>query len=139
MQLGGRDGEILLVSREEGSGARINFERRVMNEVAVSLTAVVMPTGEDVVDYVSRHPEAIGYVSMAYAPDPEDAAAPVRVLSIEGVLPTADEVREQRYPLVQPLFLASQGVPTGRAQQFIDFVLSPTGQEIVAEHHAPVR
>jgi len=139
MQLGGRDGEILPVSREEGSGTRVNFERRVMNEVPVSLTAVVMPTGEDVVDYVSRHPDAIGYVSMAYMPKPDDTAAQVRVLSVEDILPTVDDVRGQRYPLLQPLFLASNSAPVGRVQQFIDFALSPAGQEIVAKYHASVR
>lgn len=136
MQLGGRDEEILLVSREEGSGTRTNFEERVMGDVPVSLTAVVMPTGEDVVDYVSRHPEAIGYVSMAYTHDAEEL---VRVVPIESELPTVASVREQRYPLLQPLYLVSHIQPTGRLQQFIDFVLSPTGQQIVARYHAPIR
>lgn len=136
MQLGGRDGEILLVSREEGSGTRTNFEERVMGDVPVSLTAVVMPTGEDVVDYVSRHPDAIGYVSMAYTHNADDRA---RVVSVEDELPTLASVREQRYPLLQPLYLVSATQPTGRVQQFIDFVLSPTGQQIVARFHAPIR
>lgn len=142
MQLGESEAEILLVSREEGSGTRTNFERRVMNETPVSLTAVVMPTGEDVVDYVSRHPQAIGYVSMAYLPTEEELAggqASVHVVTVEGVAPTSTSVREQRYPLLQPLYLVSKSAPTGRIQQFIDFVLSPTGQEIVARYHAPVR
>lgn len=139
MQLGGRDGEILLVSREEGSGTRINFERRVMTDVPVSLTAVVMPTGEDVVDYVARHPDAIGYVSMAYLPTGDDADAPVRVVPVEGVAPTVGEVQAQRYPIIQPLFLASRSAPVGRVREFIDFVLSPTGQAIVGRFHAPIQ
>lgn len=136
MQLGGRDAEILLVSREEGSGSRINFEERVMGDVPVSLTAVVMPTGEDVVDYVSRHPEAIGYVSMAYTQNADEF---VRVVPVENELPTVASVREQRYALLQPLYLVSATQPGGRVQQFIDFVLSPTGQQIVARFHAPIR
>lgn len=139
MQLGGREAEILLVSREEGSGTRTNFERRVMGETPVSLTAVVMPTGEDVVDYVARHPEAIGYVSMAYIAGLDAEEPLVQVLAIEGVAPSAAEVAAQRYPIMQPLYLVSDVPPTGRVREFIDFVLSPTGQEIVTRFHAPIR
>lgn len=139
MQLGGRDGEILLVSREEGSGTRTNFERRVMVDTPVSLTAVVMPTGEDVVDYVSRHPEAIGYVSMAYLPATDAQDPPVHVVAVEGVLPTLADVTAQRYPIIQPLYLVSREAPGGRVREFIDFVLSPTGQAIVKKLHGPIR
>ena len=63
--LGSDAGEILLVSREDGSGSRILFETRVMSDERVALTAVVMPTSQDVVDYVAKNPHAIGYVSRA--------------------------------------------------------------------------
>jgi len=41
--------------------------------------------------------------------------------------------------LTQPLYLITRGAPTGRVRQFIDFVLSPAGQAIVAQYHAPIR
>lgn len=145
VQLGGGEGEILLVSREEGSGSRVIFEERVMGETPVSLTAVVMPTAGDVVAYVAQNPEAIGYVSYAYVRDLMDADAAndapvgVRVVPVEGVLPVLDAIKEQQYPLVEPLYLISVGEPQGRVRQFLDFVVSPVGQEIVARYHAPVR
>ena len=58
--LGGDAGEIVLVSREDGAGGRILFEDRVMGDERVSLTAVVMPSSSDVVEYVTRNPGAIG-------------------------------------------------------------------------------
>ena len=63
----------------------------------------------------------------------------VRILAVEGELPTADTLVQQRYFLVQPLYLVTPNVPTGRVRQFLDFILSPAGQEIVARYHAPVR
>lgn len=147
--LGSDVGEIVLVSREDGSGARDLFEARVMGEERVALTAVVMPTSQDVVDYVAGNPAAIGYVSRAYVaawlPDAvttTDAAlatAPVKVLSIEGRWPTRDAIAAQQYVLTQPLYLITRGAPTGWVRQFIDFVLSPAGQAIVAQYHAPIR
>src|SRR5690606_7162738 len=47
-ELGGEPGEVLLVSREDGSGTRRLFEERVMQDDQVALTAVVMPTSQDV-------------------------------------------------------------------------------------------
>ena len=144
-ELGGPDGEILLVSREDRAGTRQLFDTRIMGDVRVSLTAVVMPTSADVVEYVGRHPQAIGYVSAAYADAqgvPVGDAAPgtgVRMVPLEGKLPTTANVSVQDYWLIQPLYLATNGQPTGRVRQFIDFALSGPGQEIVARYHAPVR
>lgn len=148
--LGSDAGEIALVSREDGSGARALFEVRVMGEERVALTAVVMPSSQDVVDYVASIPAAIGYVSRAYAaawlPDDEavatavpQAEAPVKVLEVEGRLPTRASLAAQQYVLTQPLYLITRGAPSGRVRQFIDFALSPAGQAIVAQFHAPIR
>lgn len=145
VQVGGDSGEILLVSREEGSGTRTTFESRVMGEEPVSLTAVVMPTAADVVAYVAETPAAIGYVSRAYVRDlldadsANDAAVGVRVVPVEGVLPTIETIARQGYFLIQPLYLVARDAPTGRVRQFLDFAVSPAGQEIVARYHAPVR
>lgn len=64
--VGGEAGDILVVSREDGSGTRAVFEQQVMGEQPVTLTAIVMPSSAAVVEYVARHTAAIGYVSMAY-------------------------------------------------------------------------
>lgn len=147
--LGSNAGEIVLVSREDGSGARDLFETRVMGEERVSLTAVVMPTSQDVVDYVAGNPAAIGYVSRAHAAawmpgeetttDTALAEAPIKVLALEGRWPTRNALVAQQYVLTQPLYLITRGAPAGRVRQFIDFVLSPAGQAIVAQYHAPIR
>lgn len=129
---------IQLVSREEGSGTRIAFEERVMEGEAVSLTAIVQPTSTDVVDYVQRNPNAVGYVSIAYA-QPQDGESPVRTLPIDGQLPSDEAISDRSYPLLQPLYLISRGEPQEWSRQFIDFVLSPAGQRIVDRFHVPVR
>ncbi|MFN2200059.1 MAG: phosphate ABC transporter substrate-binding protein [Caldilineaceae bacterium] len=150
-ELNGEEGEIVLVSREEGSGVREAFEERIMGDKAVSLTAVVMPTSADVIDFVSKNRWAIGYVSTAYTTTPsagvtpvpsvDDEPAPnaVQVASLDGVLPSDRAIRDQSYLLIEPLYLVTRGVPQGWTRQFIDFALSPAGQEIVDHYHVPVR
>jgi phosphate transport system substrate-binding protein len=75
----------------------------------------------------------------APAGDGTPQAPPVRVVPVEGQLPTLDALRSQQYPLIQPLYLVSWGETRGWTRQFVDFVLSPAGQAIVARYHLPVR
>lgn len=140
--VGGEADDVVLVSREDGSATRTLFEERVMGEDRVTLTAVVMPTSEHVVRYVARQPYAIGYVSWAYVNadnPPLTEAEEVRVVALEGRLPERAEVAAQRYPLSRPLFLVRRSGSAPQAQAFIDYVLSPAGQEIVARFHVPIR
>ena len=65
--------------------------------------------------------------------------APVKVVRVEGQYPTRDAIAGQEYALTQPLYLITNGAPGGRIRQFIDFVLSPAGQAIVARYHASIR
>ena len=63
----------------------------------------------------------------------------MQVAALDGVLPSDETVRDQSYPLIQPLYLVTNGPPQGWARQFIDFALSPAGQAIVDRYHTPVR
>ncbi len=148
-ELGGKDEEVHLVTREEGSGSQALFLERVMAETPIALTAVVMPTSEDVVDYVAHNEGAIGYVSRAFVidllqDDPGTSAPPapqstIHLIKIEDQLPTIEALETQSYFLIQPLYLISNGQPHEAVKQFVDFVLSPAGQAIVAHYHAPIR
>ncbi|MCB0044822.1 MAG: phosphate ABC transporter substrate-binding protein [Caldilineaceae bacterium] len=139
--LGGQEEDVLLISREDGSGTRALFDARTVADEAVALTSIVMPTSATVVEYVAAHPQAIGYVSRAYAYSTAQAQAgpAIKIIAIDGRLPTLDALAEQAYALAQPLYLVTDGPPTGAVRQFIDFALSPAGQEIVGAYHLPVR
>lgn len=131
--VGGQAGEIVTVSREDGSGTRAVFEDLVMKGKRVTPTAVVMPSSQAVVEYVAGNPEAIGYVSMGHI------SQEVKALKIEEVVPTPTSVRRGEYHLFRPLFLITRQEPTGEVKGFIDFVLSPTGQSIVGKKYGRVQ
>jgi phosphate transport system substrate-binding protein len=132
-EIGGIPGEIVVVSREDGSGTREVFEEMVMGEKRVTLTAIVIPSSEAVIEYVARHPTAIGYVSMGYL-SPE-----VKALPVEGVSPTPEDVQSDAYPLTRPLYLLTGQEPAGEAKAFIEFVLSPAGQAVVEQRYSRLR
>jgi ABC-type phosphate transport system substrate-binding protein len=118
------------------------------------------------VEYIAKTPNAIGYVSRGLVMAQESSAATrtptpanlvteaitptlgatptpagmrVRVLAVDGELPTLAALRMQSYPLIQPLYLVSRGQTWGNMRHFVDFVLSPAGQNIVRRYHLPVR
>lgn len=130
--VGGRGGEIRVISREEGSGTRAAFEEMVMGGKRVTPAAVVVPGSRAVVEYVAEHPGAIGYVSMGCI------SSQVKVLRIEGLQPTPESVGKG-YHLVRPFLLLAAEEPTGEVKAFVDFILGPRGQAIVGEKYERVR
>ena len=148
---GARD--VLLVSREEGSATRELFEERVMDEERVALTAVVMSTSSNVVEYVASHRDAIGYVTSAYlsqngepdaekrenTPHPATAERTVKAVSIEGRVPFGADLADYQYPLARPLYLLIRQSGDPSIQKVIEFALGEEGQDIVARYHVPIR
>ena len=135
---GGRSqGPVQVVSREAGSGTRSAFEMLVMDERRVTPLAVVAPSSEAVIEYVATHPDAIGYVSMGRA------SSGVKVLSIEGELPTSRSAELGSYPLSRDLwFVTGDSADESEAESvedFYRFVLSPAGQQIVGQSFGRVR
>lgn len=133
--VGGRttQGPVQLVSREKGSGTRAAFEALVMGDYQVTPLAVVAPSSQAVVEYVAGHHNAVGYVTMDYV-SPE-----VKVVQIEGELPTLETVRQGSYPLTRELWLVATSPPSEAVQAFFDFVLSPSGQQIVGRRFGRVK
>jgi phosphate transport system substrate-binding protein len=131
--VGGSNAEPEVISREDGSGDRAAFEALVMGGDRVTLNARVLPTAAAVAEYVAAHPAAIGYVSMAQ----DDGQ--VNALRIEGAAPTAENVRSGAYHLNRLLYLYVPRQAPAATRAFLDFVLSPAGQSIVAQHYASLR
>jgi phosphate transport system substrate-binding protein len=135
MAVGGRSaqGEAQPVSREEGAGMRAAFDAMVMGDQPVTPLAVVALSPQAVVEYVADHPSAIGYVSM------DQVTPDVKVLRVEGELPTPETASQGSYPLSHELWLVVADSPPEAVQEFLDFVLSPAGQQIVGRRYGRVR
>lgn len=126
-------GDIQVVSREEGSGTRMAFEALVMGEERVTSTAVVMPTDGAVSEYIAAESGAIGYASMA------DIPSSGKALGINGVEPSPATVSSGEYPLVRPFLLVTKLPTQQEVKAFLDFCLSPAGQAIVGRNYGRAR
>ena len=57
--------------------------------------------------------------------------APVKLLSVNGVAPTAENIRNGSYPLIYGVFAVTAGIKNPHVQELIDWLLSPQGQELI--------
>ena len=136
-ELGGKDAEITVVSREEGSGTRGAFTEITGvlvkddegNETDnTTADALVQPSTGSVIKTVSSTPDSIGYVSLAAVSDE------VKALKVEGVEPSKDTVLDGTYKISRPFVYVTGNDISESAKAFIDFVLSDKGQELVEEN-----
>lgn len=124
--LGGA-GEVVLVVREDGSAARSLFEGKVMQGERVSPTAVVMPSSQDVLEYVSLHPGAVGYVSAGYL------GKGVKTLALEGVAPSPSSVASGKYPLIFPAYAVGL---SKAGENLVEFLTGPAGRSLIRGRYA---
>lgn len=128
-ELGGEDLEIVVVSREDGSGSRDSFQEIVdFSSGELVRSAIVASGNGNIKTTVAMNKHAVGFISFEYIDDT------ISTIDINGVQATADNVLQQKYKLSRPfLFVNKEENLTDAGQQFIDFILSPDGQVIVSE------
>lgn len=125
--IGGEDAEIVVIGREAGSGTRDGFESITGTEDACSYRQELTSTG-DVITAVSQNPGAIGYASLASVKDS------VRALSVGGVAPSEDTVKNGSYVIQRPFVLVTKtDTPlSNAAQKFFDFAIAPDAAEYIS-------
>jgi phosphate transport system substrate-binding protein len=89
--------------------------------------------------FVSIDPQSVGYVSLGSLEHARQFGAPVKLLPIDGVAPSQENVASGVYPYRRPLNLVTRGKPQGEALRFIEWLKSPAGQQaVVAEGFLPI-
>ncbi|MDA0333686.1 MAG: phosphate ABC transporter substrate-binding protein [bacterium] len=126
-QLGGPDRPIRVIHRQPNSGTHHFLRTHVLLAEAYAETGTVVANTEAVIRGVATDAAAIGYGGVAYG------QGIVTHCHIEGVEPSAANVRTGTYPITRYLYLYSVQEPIGLCRLFVDWVLSDPGQQIVAE------
>ena len=131
---GGDSEEITVITREDGSGTRGAFVEIVditeNGNDNILQEAVVAPGTSVMMTNVAENPLSIGYASTGVALNDNR----VKVLAIDGVMPTVENMLNGTYAIQRP-FIIGYNTTAGLspiAQDFIDFILSVQGQEVVA-------
>lgn len=130
--VGGADQKIILYSRENNSGTYEFFKEHVLKKKDFTPYAQCLAGTASVANSVARDKRGIGYGGAAYAKGirfcgiKPDAASP-------GIAPNEDNILSGRYPISRDLYFYLRGPAEGATKDFIAFVLSPEGQEIVSK------
>lgn len=127
--LGGADMEIVVVSREDGSGSRDAFQEIVGYSSGELVRSAIIASGNgNIKTTVATNKHAVGFISFEYI----DSS--ISTVDINGVEATAENVLQQKYSLSRPfLFVHKEDQITEAGKQFIEYILSPDGQAIVGE------
>lgn len=139
--VGGSDKEILVVTREEGSGTRTAFEELIgLQEKKDDKTFSLITTNALTVDgtgavkaSIASKENAIGYTSLGFVDDS------MKKVSIDNLECTVDTVKSKTYPISRPFILLTKGEVKPEVQAFLDFILSDKGQEVVGESYVKVK
>jgi len=134
--VGGSDGEILVLSRESSSGTYVFFQEMVLKKQDYMQEAKLLPATSAIIQSASTDKTAIGYVGLGYALAAKDQVKIVAVKADDkspAVLPSDDTVKSGQYPIARALYLYLNGDPQGTVKKFIDFCLSTEGQAVVTE------
>ncbi len=133
-------GEIIPVSRQNSSGTYAYFKEAVLGANREYKQGITAQAGSsDVVTLVSSTPCAIGYSGMGYKDEKVKVVGVSKEKGNAGVVPSVATALDGSYPISRPLYFYTLGEPTGAVGEFVAWVLSAPGQEIVEQQgYVPV-
>ena len=123
---------IIRISRQSNSGTYFYFREALLGKSRdFELGSLDLHGSKDVVEVIGRTLCAIGYSGMGYATDHVKMLEIATASDEPYFAPNLQNVIDKTYPIARPLYMYSLGEPTGEAQAYLDWILSPEGQKIV--------
>jgi phosphate transport system substrate-binding protein len=137
--VGGRDGKIIMYGRENSSGTYVYFKDNILDGADFSATVQSLPGTAAVANAVGRDKGGVGYGGVAYGKGikivkvKQEASSP-------AYEPTEENIKKDLYPVSRYLYMYTKSRPTGALKDYIDWILGPEGQAVVAKvGYFPVR
>ena len=138
-EVGGEDRSIVLLSRESNSGTHIYFLENVVrkgekdNQSLFSPDTLLMPSSEGISAEIRQNPNAIGYDGLGYVTPDQKTIKVARRAGEPYIPPSIETAKDGSYPIARVLYMYTSGQPTGIIRQYLDWIMSEDGQEIVEE------
>jgi phosphate transport system substrate-binding protein len=127
----GANDEIVRISRQNSSGTYAYFREKVLHKKDFKMGSKDMSGSKDVVELVSKTVGAIGYSGMGYHTEHVKFVKVAAKKGEQGYEPSLDNVLSGKYPLARSLLMFTLGQPDTTTKAYIDWILSPAGQEMV--------
>ena len=136
-EVGGHDKPIVAYQRNEGSGSQSMLKRFMDNTpIATPPTEQVNDLMSGIIDKVADYKSttaSIGF-SFRYYVEGIIKNPDIKIIAIDGVKPTIENIQTDSYPIITPLYAVTyKDNPNENIQLFIDWVLSEEGQTIIKE------
>lgn len=134
--VGGPSQRIAFFNKEPGRGTWEVFVHWVYGDAkkAPSVSFPEVGGNEETRNKVSSTRGAMSQLSSSWADGKKVFALGIKSESGEVVLPTNENIANDKYPMSRPLFLLTDGKPKGEAKVFVDYLLSAPGQALVRKH-----
>jgi len=134
--VGGTDAPVITYGRQSTSGTYVYFNEEVLEEDDYRVDMNQMAGNAEIVEAVINDPNGIGYVGVAYAEARKDELKIVSVkrqTSSQAYQPTSTNIANGNYPVSRYLYIYTNEVPEGAVKDYIKYMLSSEGQEVVLE------
>lgn len=139
--VGGSDQEILVVTREAGSGTRSAFQELLGLEEKtddgtrslIRDDALVADGNGSVKANIASKENSIGYISLGFTDET------LKKIKVDGIECTTESVKDKSYKISRPFLLLTKGALRPEVKAFLDFILSDEGQELAAASYIPVK
>ena len=131
VQLGGRDGRIVVVNKAEGRSTLELFLHYFKLNVEEIKADVIIGENQQGIKVVAGNPNAIGYVSIGSAEYESLHGAPIKLLPVNGKTPSTASVANGEFPISRPLNLVTKKNPPTLVMEFINFARSSNVYDIV--------
>jgi phosphate transport system substrate-binding protein len=120
---------VMAVNRPASSGTREVFQKKVLGKGVDFSPRIAIKHDKAAQITISKAITAIGYTSAGALSD----QSKLKVLTVGGVAPAPETLRNGTYPITRTLHFATKGAPSGKVKEFLDFVESDQGREIIAQ------
>lgn len=136
-EVGGEDRTIVRLSRETNSGTHVYFLERVLrlgdkeNTTLFSPYTLLLPSSVGIISEVRDNPNAIGYDGLGYVTDEVKMVALAKDTGTPYILPSADTVNQDLYPVARDLYMYTAGEVSPEVIAFLDWIKGPPAQAIV--------
>ena len=145
-QVGGKDapisvyGYIMCANREEPARQYLVGVRDYKNGVVgidngkLDKSVIRVKPGAEIAKQVAIDPNGIGFEATVYLP-----VSGAKVIQLDHITPSRETVANGTYPAIRHLYIVTKGYPSGRTKEYIDYLRSPEGQDLLEKEGKLVR
>lgn len=136
--VGGNDAPITVVNKAEGRSTLELFLHYFGLKNTDVKPQVIIGDNQQGIKTVVGNPNAIAYVSVGTAEYEAGQGAAIKLLPLDGIAASVENVRNRNFPLARPLNLVTRSEPTGHVKDFIEFAESPQVHDLIeAQYFVP--